>query len=89
MIYDFEKNESVTPLYIQLYEHIINKISLGKIRSGEKLPSLREMSLLCSVSINKVINCYSQLETEGYINPVEKSGYYVLPLPEYFYMQNP
>ena len=45
---------SENPLYIQLYEYIKTEILRGAVPSGEKLPSLRELSRSLSVSFIKL-----------------------------------
>lgn len=64
-------------LYEHIYEEIKNDILNGKYKNGSKLPSKRNLSEQYSVSVITVENALSQLIAEGYINPVERSGYYV------------
>ena len=68
---------SENPLYIQLYEYIKTEILRGAVPSGEKLPSLRELSRSLSVSLTTVEGAYNQLLVEGYIRSKPQSGYYV------------
>lgn len=65
------------PLYLQLYEYYKNLISLGRIKPGEKLPSIRRCALERQVSKTTVESSYLQLEAEGYIHAIPGSGYYV------------
>jgi len=63
--------------YIALYKSIKDKILTGEYKSGEKLPSKRVMAHLSHFSLITVENAYRMLIDEGYIKPVEKSGYFV------------
>ncbi|NFF38468.1 PLP-dependent aminotransferase family protein [Clostridium argentinense] len=74
VIFDDKKEE---PLYEQLYMHIRHMIEEGSLKAGEKLPSKRAFSSHLQVSQVTVENAYNQLKAEGYINAVEKKGYYV------------
>lgn len=65
------------PLYLQLYEYYKNLISLGRMKPGEKLPSIRRCALERQVSKTTVESSYMQLAAEGYIHAVPGSGYYV------------
>lgn len=65
------------PLYLKLYEYYKNLISLGRIKPGEKLPSIRRCALERQVSKTTVESSYMQLAAEGYIHAVPGSGYYV------------
>lgn len=81
IIMEFDSN-STKSKYIQLYEHIRDKILSGEIGSGSKLPSLRSLAQNLGISVTTVNLAYSQLTVEGYINSKEKSGYYASNLSE-------
>jgi GntR family transcriptional regulator/MocR family aminotransferase len=74
-------NSSASSLYIQLYRHIKKEIVKGRIRSGEKLPSLRQMAKDSGVSVTTVGQAYDQLLIEGYVFSKPQSGYYVSDIP--------
>ncbi|AOP32616.1 hypothetical protein A0128_01230 [Leptospira tipperaryensis] len=50
----------------------------GTLKAGDKLPSLRKVSVESKVSISTVLLAYELLENEGYIESRPKSGYIVL-----------
>lgn len=66
-----------------IYERIINDIksgiNTGIFERGEKLPSLRSTATKYSCSVSVAIQAYSELECQGVVESVEKSGYFVLP----------
>lgn len=74
-----------------LYQHI-GKLIRDQIQShalmpGDRLPSIRQMSLRMKVSIGTVQQAYAHLEDQGLIFPRRGSGYYVkaradVPPPE-------
>ena len=63
--------------YIALYKSIKDKITCGKYKSGQKLPSKRVMANMCGYSLITVENAYRMLVDEGYVKPIEKSGYFI------------
>ena len=65
------------PLYEQLYKYLKRAVQRGELQDGEKLPSLRSLSALLSVSITTVEQAYAQLIVEGYAESRPQSGYYV------------
>lgn len=65
------------PLYIQIYEYYRNLITLGRMKPGERLPSIRRCAMERQVSKTTVESSYMQLAAEGYIQAVAGSGYYV------------
>src|SRR6056297_1967456 len=67
---------------MQLYEHMRKEIITGEIGSGEKLPSIREISKSTGLSRTTIESAYFQLLTEGYILSRPKSGYYAADLTE-------
>lgn len=68
---------SKRPLYEQLYASIKQSIEKGVLKPGEKLPSKRKLSAHLKISVNTVINAYDQLTDEGYLESIEKKGFYV------------
>ena len=64
------------------YEEIIKEIQIriadGRLRPGERLPSIRAFSKEFSCSINTVIRAYSELEKEHKVYSVPKSGFFLL-----------
>lgn len=68
------------PLYIQLYNHYKNLISLGVLKPGSKLPSIRKCANERMISKTTVEGAYLQLVAEGYITSRPGSGFYVSSL---------
>lgn len=81
LTYNLE-NEEGTPLYESLYNYIKRDIVNGTLKSGDKLPSKRKMAANHNISVITVENAYEQLILEGYIESVEKKGYFVEALSE-------
>lgn len=61
-------------------------IEKGLLTPGEKLPSLRILEEELGIHRNTIANAFNDLISEGWLNSIERSGYYVpLDLPsEYF-----
>jgi GntR family transcriptional regulator/MocR family aminotransferase len=72
--------ESGKPLYEQLYSFIRKDIEIGKLKSGEQLPSKRKLSAHLKVSVITVEGAYGQLLAEGYIRSKARCGFFVQPL---------
>ncbi|MGE0050571.1 MAG: PLP-dependent aminotransferase family protein, partial [Arcobacter sp.] len=72
-MYKFDNN---SPLYIQIYEQMKNEIK-NVLKAGVKLPSIRKIANDYKLSKTTVQTAYNQLCCEGYIQSIEKSGYYV------------
>ena len=64
-------------LYMQIYDYYKILIENGKMREGEKLPSIRRCAEERGVSKTTVEQAYLCLCDDGYILPKTQSGYYV------------
>lgn len=73
---NIDSNSSV-PMYEQIYDYIKNEIKTGNLIFQTKLPSTRNLANHLLVSRNTVDMAYAQLASEGYIESIPKSGYYV------------
>ncbi len=63
-------------LYSQIYRQIAEKIENSEIPLEKKIPSVRALSKELNVGKNTVTKAYRELEKNGYIYSIEKSGFY-------------
>jgi len=59
------KFEGSAPIYLQIIEKLKADIVTGKIRGGDKLPSLRDFAENYKVNPNTVQRVFMELEREG------------------------
>ena len=71
---EFEAN---TPIYLQLFDMIKLQIVSGRLKSGDKLPSVRDLSVEYGVNPNTMQKALSQLEWEKLVYTVRTTGRYV------------
>jgi len=69
--------QNSTYLYQQVIHLIGENIDSGTLRPGDRLPSLRRMSLSAGVSIPTVRQAYVELERQRRIESRPQSGFYV------------
>ncbi|MBL4867991.1 MAG: PLP-dependent aminotransferase family protein [Pseudomonadales bacterium] len=83
---DFEcDKKSRTPLQLQIYLAIKERILAGRLVPQTRLPSSRELSIALAVSRNTVTGALEQLKSEGYIKTKPGAGHYVSDeLPDHF-----
>ena len=74
MNFEFDNN---IPIYIQLVEQLKAYIISGKIKVGDRLPSVRELALQIKVNPNTVQKALSDLEELGLIYTERTNGKYV------------
>jgi len=70
-----------THLYEQVAGKMMRLIEKGTLKPGEKLPSVRKLSLRMGVSVSTVLQSYLRMEDRGMIEARPKSGYYVRERP--------
>jgi len=74
MNFDFDNN---IPIYIQLVEQLKIYIISGKIKSGERLPSVRELALQTKVNPNTMQRALIELEELNLIYTERTNGKFV------------
>ncbi len=70
-------NSSNTPIYEQIKEQIKNKIVSNELKTGDLLPSIRNLAKDLRISVITTKNAYEELEKEGYVETIPSKGTYV------------
>ena len=65
------------PIYVQLVEKLRIEIVSGKLKSGERMPSVRELALTTKVNPNTMRKALAELENEGLIYTERTNGKFV------------
>lgn len=63
--------------YLQLALRMAQLIASGAIKSGQRLPSVRDSAVQNDVSVSTVVQAYRYLEERGLVRPRPKAGYFV------------
>ena len=74
MNFQFDNN---IPIYIQLVEQLKIYIISGKLKSGDRLPSVRELALQSKVNPNTMQKALVELEEQKLIYTERTNGKYV------------
>jgi DNA-binding transcriptional regulator YhcF (GntR family) len=69
--------EQKNSLFEQAREQLLTALHMGKLRAGDRLPSVRQMSQRSSINIKTAFSIYQRLKDEGYIELRTGSGAYV------------
>ena len=62
------EQDSETPIYQQLRDHIVSGIAYGKLREGDCLPSVRQLADQLGVNMHTVNKAYALLAEEGFVS---------------------
>lgn len=71
------ETSSSTPIYRQLADQICEAVARGRLRPGERLPSVRDLSKSLVVNPNTVARTYTELERNGVLNTRPGLGVFV------------
>ena len=66
--------DSETPIYMQIRNEIVKAIATGKLKDGDGLPSVRQMSSMIEVNLHTINKAYNILKSEGYVQIDRRKG---------------
>lgn len=69
--------ENERPIYVQLVEKIRIEIVSGKLKLGQRIPSVRELAINARVNPNTMQKALAELENEGLIYTERTNGKFV------------
>jgi GntR family transcriptional regulator len=69
---------SGAPVYLQLFSQIQRLASAGRLRPGERLPTVRELAVQLGVNFNTVARAYHLLDRAGLVSAQQGRGTFVL-----------
>lgn len=72
-----EEFHATKPIYLQVADRICYSIVRGEIRSGDKLPSVREMAVEMGVNPNTIQRTYAEIERDGIVETKRGQGTFV------------
>lgn len=73
MLLHFDFSSDV-PLYMQLRNQIVIGIAEGRLKPGEKLPTIRALAEESGINMMTISKAYQLLKREGYIKTDRRSG---------------
>lgn len=76
-------DKSEVPIWIQIRKRLVYLIISGKFEQGERLPSVRELSVRLGVNYNTINKVYQDLERDGFIFTKRGKGTYVSDSTEF------
>lgn len=71
------KFDEKSPIYAQIAQHVKMQIISQEIKSGDQLPTVRELAEIAGVNPNTMQRAFSELEREGMVYSQRTSGRFV------------
>ena len=70
-------SKSGVPFYRQIIEQVKYAIAREELRTGDQLPTMRQLAVDLSINPNTVIRAYKEMEIEGLLETHQGSGTFV------------
>lgn len=65
------------PIYFQIEQYLYRQIVMGKIKAGEKIPSVRKLALELTVNVNTVQQALQEMNAQGILYTKRGEGNFV------------
>ena len=72
-------NTGEKPIYAQITEQVKAQILSGELRTGDALPSIRQLAKDLRISVITTKRAYEELERDGFLENVPGKGCFVAP----------
>ncbi len=68
---------SGVPVYRQIIDQVLGGIATGKLRSGDQLPTVRQLAVDLSINPNTVVRAYRELEIREILSTQQGTGTFI------------
>lgn len=82
-----DRSKNKVSIYQQIVQQIKHLIESGRLKSGERLPSSRQLAQWLNISRTSTVTAYEQLIAEGLLTSRPASGIYVTALADALYLK--
>ena len=70
-------NRSGVPAYRQIIDQVLGGISAGTLRTGDQLPTVRQLAVDLAINPNTVVRAYRELEIREVLATQQGSGTFI------------
>lgn len=75
-------SHSGVPVYRQMIDQVQAAISMGVLRPGDQLPTVRLVAVELAINPNTVMRAYRELEIRGFLDTQQGTGTFVADRPD-------
>src|ERR1700683_4996096 len=68
---------SGVPVYRQLIDQVLGAIATGMLRSGDQLPTVRQVAVDLAINPNTVMRAYREMEIRGILDTQQGAGTFI------------
>ena len=76
MFIEIDPNRSL-PIFSQIVEGVRLSVALGRTKSGDRIPSIRDLAVELRINHNTVAKAYQELERSGIVEVRRGMGYFI------------
>ncbi len=69
--------KSGVPVYRQIIDRILTGIAGGSLKSGDQLPTVRQLAVDLAINPNTVVRAYRELEIRGVLETQQGTGTFI------------
>jgi GntR family transcriptional regulator len=73
---------SGVPVYRQLIDQVLAAIASGVLRTGDRLPTVRQVAVDLAINPNTVMRAYKEMEIRGTLTTQQGTGTFISTRPE-------
>ncbi len=77
---------SGVPVYRQLIDQVLTAVATGTLRSGDQLPTVRQVAVDLAINPNTVMRAWREMEIRGILDTQQGTGTFIAeqkpPLPQ-------
>lgn len=73
--------KSGVPVYRQIIDQVLAARAAGRLESGDRLPTVRQVAVDLSINLNTVLRAYKELEIRGILTTQQGSGTFITADP--------
>jgi DNA-binding transcriptional regulator YhcF (GntR family) len=68
---------SGVPVYRQMIDQVMGALALGTLRTGDQLPTVRQVAVDLAINPNTVMRAYREMEIRGILDTQQGAGTFV------------
>jgi len=70
-------NKSPLPIYSQIADQFVHLVATGLLKSGERVPTIRELAVQLEINPNTVAKAYLELQNMGLLDTRQGTGTFI------------
>lgn len=81
LLADLKLGDTGAPIYVQLRDQFLAAMGAGRLKAGDRMPTMRQVAVLLKIDLNTVRRAYDELERAGAVELIQGRGSFVAAPP--------